>query len=74
MIIIIIVETIQHTTGVRRALAQGDYTQPHNQVASTVHQELSTVDNQTDDQCRIVNMRHNPCLGTPVINYTMTRT
>jgi len=31
----------QHTTGVRRALAQSDYTQPHNQVATIVHQELT---------------------------------
>jgi len=31
------------------------------QVANIVHQELSTVDNQMDSQCRIVNMCRNPC-------------
>jgi hypothetical protein len=33
-------ETIRHTTGVGRALAQGDYTLPHNQVAYIVQHEL----------------------------------
>ena len=32
---------VQHTTGVRRALARSDYTQPHNQAATIVHQELT---------------------------------
>ena len=34
-------ENIQRITGACHALAQGDYIHWHNQVASTVHQELS---------------------------------
>jgi hypothetical protein len=33
-------ETIQHKTGARRALTQGDYTNFHNQIARIFHQEL----------------------------------
>jgi hypothetical protein len=34
-------KTIQHKIGACRALAQGDYTQRHNQAANIVHQELA---------------------------------
>jgi arylamine N-acetyltransferase len=34
-------ETIQHTSSACHALAPGDYTHHHNQVASIVHQELA---------------------------------
>lgn len=67
------IRTIQHTSVACRPLTQGDYTHSHNQVVNIVYQELAKKFGlSTENQRHILNMSHNLCYRTHILNFTMT--
>jgi hypothetical protein len=67
------IRTIQHANVACRPLNQGDSTHSHNQVVNIVYQELAKKSGlSTENYRHILNMSHNLCYRTHILNFTMT--